>query len=134
MQKETTAVLASIGLILASLSSIAYGEQYSSNRRGPPAEAYNACENMGAGEQAQFVTLRGDTVSGVCEDREGTLVLRPDNKNSSGKRRGPPPEAYSACEGKNAGDQAQFEDGRGETLIGSCEEDHGQLVLRPERS
>ncbi|OUS05217.1 hypothetical protein A9Q81_05090 [Gammaproteobacteria bacterium 42_54_T18] len=61
-------------------------------------------------------------------------MLRPDHKKANGKRRSPPPEAYDACEGKSAGDEAQFEDRRGETLTGSCEEDNGKLVLRPQRS
>lgn len=45
---------------------------------------------------------------------------------------GPPPEAYSACEGKNAGDEAQFTDPRGETVTGTCEQQGDRLVLRPD--
>ena len=48
------------------------------------------------------------------------------------RRRGPPPEAYKACEGKNAGSTAQFVDPRGETLKGTCEKENGKLVLRPD--
>ena len=47
-------------------------------------------------------------------------------------RRGPPPEAYKACEGKSVGAVAQFVDRRGETLKGVCGEEDGKLVLRPD--
>jgi len=135
MKTRTTHLLASLTLVLASQSGLAYSEQQgASDRRGPPPEAYSVCENMSAGEEAQFVSPRGHTISGVCEDNNGTLVLRPDNKTAEGKRRSPPLEAYRACEGKSAGDEAQFEDRRGETLTGSCEEVNGKLVLRPQRS
>ncbi len=134
MKTSATTLLASLTLILASQSGLVYSQQQgSADRRGPPPEAYSACENMSAGEQAQFVSPRGDTVSGTCEDYNGSLVLRPDNMASKGKRRSPPPEAYTACEGKSAGDEAQFEDRRGETLTGNCEENNGKLVVRPER-
>ena len=51
----------------------------------------------------------------------------------SGKRRhSPPPEAYTACEDKNAGDTAEFVSPRGHTVTGTCEEDGDLLVLRPD--
>jgi len=52
-------------------------------------------------------------------------------KGPSG-RQGPPPEAISACEGKSAGDSAQFEGRNGESVTGNCEEMDGQLILRPD--
>lgn len=135
MAARTTSLFALLSFVVVSQSGAAHGaHQFSADRRGPPAEAYSACENMNAGEQAEFVSPRGETVRGTCEDKDGTLVLRPANRKTNGKRRGPPPEAYTVCEGKNAGDSAQFEDRRGETLVGSCEEDNGKLVLRPDRS
>ncbi len=132
MKTRATSLLASLILVLASQSALAYNDQQeASKRRGPPAEAYSACENMSAGETAQFVGPRGGTVSGTCEDQNGTLVLRPNNKKANGKRRSPPPEAYLACEGKSAGDEAQFESRRGKMLTGSCEDNNGKLVVRP---
>jgi len=84
-----------------------------------------------------LTTPRGDTLSGTCEtDREGQLVLRPDRPENKrhNRRHGPPPEAFTACEGKSAGDSAQFTTPEGERLTGSCETDRdGKLVLRPER-
>ena len=59
-----------------------------------------------------------------------------DNDKQSSDRRGPPPEAFTVCEGKSAGDTAQFETPRGKMLTGSCEvlggENAGKLVLRPD--
>ena len=49
-------------------------------------------------------------------------------------RQGPPPEAFRACEGKSAGDEAQFVDRRGEIVTGNCEQEGDQLVLRPDHS
>ncbi len=46
--------------------------------------------------------------------------------------RTPPPEAYAACEGKSAGDTAEFESPRGDTVTGTCEQDGERLVLRPD--
>ena len=48
------------------------------------------------------------------------------------RHHGPPPEAYTACEGKNAGDTAQFVSPRGETVTGTCEQEGDRLVLRPD--
>lgn len=47
---------------------------------------------------------------------------------------GPPPEAYTACEGKSAGDSAQFVSPHGDTVCGTCESDGDRLVLRPDRA
>ena len=48
------------------------------------------------------------------------------------RRHSPPPEAYEACEGKSAGDEAEFINPRGETVTGTCEEEGDRLVLRPD--
>jgi two-component system, OmpR family, heavy metal sensor histidine kinase CusS len=53
----------------------------------------------------------------------------PEDRN---ERRGPPPEAYQACEGKSVGNRAQFIDARGEIIKGTCEKENGKLVLRPD--
>jgi two-component system, OmpR family, heavy metal sensor histidine kinase CusS len=42
----------------------------------------------------------------------------------------PPPQAYAACNGKNAGNPSEFINGRGETVRGICEEENGRMVLR----
>jgi hypothetical protein len=103
-------------------------------RPGPPPEAFEACEGKSAGSQAQFTGPDGETVTGTCFIADGRLVLRPDRprENSRDGRRGPPPKAYKACEGKKAGSVAQFVSPRGETVKGTCEEADGNMVLRPD--
>ena len=53
------------------------------------------------------------------------------NEQSGGRHNGPPPEAYTACEDKEAGDAASFESPRGDTVEGICEQQGDRLVLRP---
>jgi hypothetical protein len=49
------------------------------------------------------------------------------------RRQGPPPEAYTVCEGKYAGDTAEFVSPHGDTVTGTClEDDDNRLVLRPD--
>ena len=49
------------------------------------------------------------------------------------RHHGPPPEAYTACEGKCVGDTAEFESPHGDTVTGTCEQEGDRLVLRPDR-
>jgi hypothetical protein len=55
-----------------------------------------------------------------------------------GSHQGPPPEAYTACEGKSTGDTAEFTSPRGDTVTGTCETERGdssgKLVLRPDHN
>jgi hypothetical protein len=46
--------------------------------RKPPPGAFTACEGKNVGDSAQDVSPRGDTVTGTCQDFNGTLALRPD--------------------------------------------------------
>ena len=48
------------------------------------------------------------------------------------RHQGPPPEAYTACEGKSEGDTAEFESPHGDTVTGTCEMEGDRLVLRPD--
>jgi len=48
------------------------------------------------------------------------------------RHHGPPPEAYTACEGKNVGDVAEFVNPHGDTVTGTCEQQGNRLVLRPD--
>jgi two-component system, OmpR family, heavy metal sensor histidine kinase CusS len=59
-----------------------------------------------------------------------TMVTRPPKSDNREVRRGPPAEAYKACEGKYSGSAAEFINPHGETVKGICEEENGQLVLR----
>lgn len=140
MKMKTTAVLISMGLLFASQSALVSAEPR--ERRGAPPEAYTACEGKNAGDSAEFKNRRGRTVSGTCQEQNGRLVLRPERKRGQGnggdqarpnKRHNPPPAAYTACEGKKAGDTAQFEGRRGRTVTGTCQEQNGKLVVRPNK-
>lgn len=125
-------------MTLATESDQTKPQDKSARRQGPPPEAYTACEGKSAGDSAVFVNPRGETFTGTCEQENDRLVLRPDNRpvkrNDEAKQQGPPPEAYLACEGKNIGDEAQFVSPRGETMVGTCEQEGDKLVLRPNRS
>jgi hypothetical protein len=46
--------------------------------------------------------------------------------------RTPPPEAYTACEGKASGDNSSFTSPRGHNVTGTCQEMDGRLFLRPD--
>jgi len=110
-------------------------EQGKDNRhQGPPPEAYAACIGKKAGDAAKFVDPHGETITGTCELEGDQLVLRPDRSkgHSGSQRQGPPPEAYSACVGKKAGDPANFVNPQGETVTGTCEMEGDKLVLRPD--
>jgi hypothetical protein len=122
--KSATVLVVFLMVVVAT----AHGQQFS-----PPPEAYKACEGKKVGDASQFVNQRGETVSGICKERDGKLILRPDRLEgkSGGKSFNPPPEAYKACEGKKVGDASQFVNQRGETVRGTCEERDGKLILRP---
>ena len=55
-----------------------------------------------------------------------------DQQRSRDRHQGPPPEAFTACEGKNAGDTAEFFSPHGDTVTGICELHGDRLVLRPD--
>jgi len=56
----------------------------------------------------------------------------PASRQKGRRHQGPPPEAYTACEGKNAGDTAEFVSPHGDTVTGTCEQVGDRLVLRPD--
>ncbi len=138
-----------ITLFVIFIAVIAFGNNASSQetgrrQHGPPPEAFTACEGKSVGDTAEFVSPRGDMVTGTCEQQGDRLVLRPDNprgnsdgndrssRNAGRRQHGPPPEAYTACEGKNAGDTAEFVSPHGDTVTGTCEQRGDRLVLRPD--
>ncbi len=152
--RKASMIIVLLGIFVAAN---AFGNEPSSKRKGrrhhgPPPEAYTACEGKNAGDAAEFVSPRGDTVTGICEQEESRLVLRPDrlmkdtgagsvnafgnepsSQRKSRRRHGPPPEAYTACEGKKAGDTSEFVSPRGDTVTGVCEQEGDRFVLRPDR-
>ena len=77
------AVLLGVFIAFSVFGHEASAQQSDRRRHGPPPEAYTACEDKSEGDSAEFVSPRGDTVTGTCEYEGDRLVLRPDN---------PPPE------------------------------------------
>jgi two-component system, OmpR family, heavy metal sensor histidine kinase CusS len=59
-------------------------------RPAPPPEAYQVCDGKSAGTPAQFVNRRGETISGICEEEEGKLVLRQTAPKSGARMQVPP--------------------------------------------
>jgi hypothetical protein len=53
---------------------------------GPPPEAVQACQGKTAGAQASITGRDGRSFTGVCENVDGVLALRPSHGNG-----GPPP-------------------------------------------
>ncbi|MFA6809760.1 MAG: hypothetical protein WCR47_01725 [Desulfoplanes sp.] len=132
-----------LGLCAVNVFGFGSGNGPRGRQDGPPPEAYTACEGKNAGDTASFKSPQGDTVEGICEQHGDRLVLKPSRagRNSSstrqqsmGRQDGPPKEAYTACEGKNAGDTAAIETPDGNTIQGICEQQGDRLVLRPEHS
>jgi hypothetical protein len=82
--KKASFVITLMGILIATN---AFGRDSSSQEngrgghQGTPPEAYCACEGKSEGDTTEFVSPRGDTVTGTCElERNGDrLVLRPDN-------------------------------------------------------
>ncbi len=72
-----------------------------------------------------FITLIVFIFVSVALYRE---VLGEDNRRMPP----PPPEAYTACEGKNAGDTAEFVGPRGDKVTGTCKQQGDRLFLVPD--
>ena len=80
------------------------------------------------------MVLRPDRGSQDTDAESVNALGEESSSQQKGRRRqGPPPEAYSACEGKNAGDVAELVSRRGDTVTGTCEQQGDRLVLRPDR-
>ncbi len=81
--KKVSIIIALLGILIAvnAFGNDSSSQEKSRRHQGPPPEAYSACEGKNAGDTAEFVSPRGDTVIGTCEqERDGDrLVLRPDN-------------------------------------------------------
>ena len=75
MKKTTITLVATLALLTVSQLAMAKGP---SGRRGPPPEAFTACEGKSAGDTAEFSGRNGESVAGTCEERNGKLVLRPE--------------------------------------------------------
>lgn len=134
-------VIGLIGLALIISASTAYKQAYA--HRSPPQEIIDACSDKAEGDVCSFVTPKGDTVEGTCDQlREiDTLACRPDEappkmdgEDRSMGPKGPPPEAIEVCFSKAVGDVCTFETPRGDGVEGSCESlsDSDVIACKPD--
>jgi len=79
--QKTAIVITLLGIFItfSSFGNEALAQRAGGRHHGPPPEAYTACEGKSTGDTAEFVSPRGDTVTGICEQEGDRLVLRPDN-------------------------------------------------------
>ena len=87
IMKRTLTIISLVSIFIAfsSLGDEAAAQERGRRRHGPPPEAYTACEDKNAGDTAEFLSPRGDTVTGTCEQDGDRLVLRPDNPPGGGR-------------------------------------------------
>jgi len=87
--KKTFIFIALLGILInvQTFASDAFSQETGRRHHGPPPEAYTACEGKSAGDSAEFVSPRGDTVTGICEQQGDRMVLRPDNPPPDDKER-----------------------------------------------
>ncbi|MFT3773352.1 MAG: hypothetical protein QM820_48855 [Minicystis sp.] len=96
----------------------------------PPPEAFTACDGKAKGD-ACSVQIHDHTLQGTCDapPNESRLACRP---NHPPPPHGPPPEAFTACDGKAKGDacSVQIHD---HTLQGTCDAppNESRLACRP---
>lgn len=85
--QKTSTVIVLVGLLLAvgSTGSEALAREGGRRHKGPPPEAYTACEGKEEGEKSEFEGRRGHKVSGTCVQDGDRLVLHPDHHPRRGK-------------------------------------------------
>lgn len=67
-------------LSLVPVTGWAYGDSDSKRRKGPPQEAFEACEGKDAGDTVEFAGRRGETITATCEERDDQLVAVPEGR------------------------------------------------------
>jgi hypothetical protein len=154
MHKTSFSGVAGVSLLLlASASTSAQPPHY-----GPPPEALEACSGQTEGASCQFEGRRR-TVSGTCQSRQNEIICVPSDRPKQGRMGhpgfgprdsvalgasdpqgaprsdrpgGPPPEAYSACEGKSDGQSCTVETPHGR-LEGVCHTRDSHAFCVPNR-
>lgn len=58
----------------------AYGDNDNKSRKGPPKEAFEACEGKEAGDTVKFTGRRGEIITATCEERDDQLVAVPEGR------------------------------------------------------
>ncbi len=147
MNKPMHAIL--VLMLAAPLAGTAYAQAGDNGRRvGPPEEAFTACEGRQAGDVVSFENRRGNTIEATCQQRGERLVAMPerrcgpkggnagqaaDGAGRSGKRCGPPEQAFTACEGQSEGAAVTLTTPRGREVEATCRSIDGRLAAVPAR-
>ena len=78
--KMNTLIVTTMTAIVCSIGTPSFADQdkQKSERRGPPAEAFEACSGMQSGASVSFVSPRGDSLSATCQEIRGQLVAVPE--------------------------------------------------------
>lgn len=116
----TVAVAIGTGLVVSG-SALCAPSEGMKRGEGPPQEMVDACKGRAVGDAVQVTIQGGRTVSGICRQIDGTLVMIPK----------PPQAAIDACKGRAEGDSAQMKRPNGETVNGTCRMVDGKLTLMP---
>lgn len=75
-----------LSLVLCANSYAAEGGE--GKKHGPPAEAIEACAELAVDQVCEFVSRRGDAISGICSTAprdEGTLACKSENHEHRGR-------------------------------------------------
>ncbi|WP_339136025.1 MAG: hypothetical protein WGN25_19500 [Candidatus Electrothrix sp. GW3-4] len=85
-------------------------------------------------QQAPYQNQNGSSSSTPQQNTQQQQPPQTEPQNSNSNTRPKAPEAaYTACEGKKAGDEAQLTTSQGRTISGTCQQDGDRLFLRPQR-
>jgi hypothetical protein len=72
-------------LVLLLFSGCAKDEKHSDSRhQGPPPEAIKACEDKQVGDSVKFTGRRGEKLTAVCKEMNGTLAAVPEGMPPEG--------------------------------------------------
>lgn len=73
---KRSALVCSVFILFATTACVANAQGSSrGERRGPPPEAFTACEAKSSGVSCQVKTPHGDTVPGICESPQGNILV-----------------------------------------------------------
>lgn len=104
-------------------------------RRGPPQEAIDSCNQIKEGGPCTFETLHGK-LTGECKTMREEKVCVPEGEDGQSRGNGPsgkgapPQEAVDACSGKLEKDSCKINTPRG-LLTGACRSIEDQLACVP---
>ncbi len=128
--------------------------------REPPPQAYTDCQGKKDGDSITITTPEGNQVPATCTNSQKGVFARPEhppggngqqgqnqqgqnqqgqnqNMNQQGNQQGgqfrePPPQAYTDCQGKKAGDSITITTPEGNQVPATCTNSQKGVFARPE--